>query len=346
MAALRKLARAVACEALFRTGVVASARARTQDQAKILIYHSVAPQESPYVCGLEVTVSPSLFEKQLDYLCNNYHIVTLQQLVSGLRQARLSKRTIVLTFDDGFRDNYELAWPILRKYGVSATIFLCTDVIGTGKVLWPHRLTYLMNCVGVERVLELAEGNWSVPDGISRSLTYLVIINLIARYVQMTDIETFLQGAFRHFGIVDPDRASAQLYLGWAQVEEMMKAGIEFGNHTCSHSNLALLDQQGQRQEIIAARDRIIGAVPENLSISFAYPFGQVNHFTDLSEQIVQESGHSCALQGVSSPIVHGSSVYSLGRIYVAAESLAQFACRIEGISPGRMLRSLGRAQE
>jgi len=92
----------------------------------ILMYHSIDNN------NVFFTVKPEIFEKQIKYLKdNNYNVISLAELVKILELNNdLPKKTIVLTFDDGFEDNYLNVWPVLKKYNFPATIFLATGLVG------------------------------------------------------------------------------------------------------------------------------------------------------------------------------------------------------------------------
>lgn len=95
-------------------------------KASILMYHSIGENEVVF------NVTPEDFEKQLDYLKRkNYKVMKLKELVEKLKSGKeIEKKSVVLTLDDGFKDNYSNAFPILKKYGFPATIFLATAYMG------------------------------------------------------------------------------------------------------------------------------------------------------------------------------------------------------------------------
>ena len=102
--------------------------------APILMYHSVNPNH-------HYSISPAAFDEQLRYLSSNYTIISLSSLVEMLRKDNiLYSNPVVLTFDDGYEDNYYYAYSLLKKYGCSATIFLCPGFID--EVADIHRIGY------------------------------------------------------------------------------------------------------------------------------------------------------------------------------------------------------------
>lgn len=105
-------------------------------QIPILYYHSVMLEAKN-----EVRMPPDQFEAQMDFLCDNgYQSITLNQLYRAFYQgASLPPKPFVITFDDGYLDNYTTAFPILRRYGFTATVFMVSSYIGGEDFLsWPQ----------------------------------------------------------------------------------------------------------------------------------------------------------------------------------------------------------------
>jgi len=103
---------------------------------QILVYHKVSPDTHPF---FEPT-HPVVFEQQMQFLKQCYQIMPLTELVERAKRGDVPDRAVAITFDDGYRDNYEFAFPILKKYGLPATVFVATGAIGTGEILWHDRI--------------------------------------------------------------------------------------------------------------------------------------------------------------------------------------------------------------
>jgi peptidoglycan/xylan/chitin deacetylase (PgdA/CDA1 family) len=101
----------------------------------ILCYHRFGPRSS------QLAVTPAAFEAQMDYLARNgYHVIPLERLAGHLeRGEEIPRKSVVLTIDDGYRSTYEVAFPVLRKHGFPATVFLYSDFVGAPDALtWPQ----------------------------------------------------------------------------------------------------------------------------------------------------------------------------------------------------------------
>lgn len=101
--------------------------------APIIMYHSVSPKQNPAISGL--IVSPETFQRQMRFLKEcKYNILPLDELAALLKEKkRLPPRTIAITFDDGYKDNYTYAFPILRKYNIPVTMFIIINEVGRPK---------------------------------------------------------------------------------------------------------------------------------------------------------------------------------------------------------------------
>lgn len=96
----------------------------------ILMYHKIDREES---LKNKLAVSPETFQRQMAFLSRNkYNVISLQKLAGLLKnKEKISHNTVVITFDDGYENNYLRAYPILKKYNLPATIFIIADFIGT-----------------------------------------------------------------------------------------------------------------------------------------------------------------------------------------------------------------------
>ena len=114
----------------------------TRSQVKIIMYHRVGANNEIWSVD---AVDSSDFEKQIRYLIKTHKIISLEELTKILIEKKsLQKRTAVITFDDGYKDNYINAYPILKKYNIPATIFLTTGHINSDKFFWWDRLGYIL----------------------------------------------------------------------------------------------------------------------------------------------------------------------------------------------------------
>jgi peptidoglycan/xylan/chitin deacetylase (PgdA/CDA1 family) len=143
-------------------------------KAPILMYHHIqTPPVGADAVRRDISVAPERFESHLKYLYDNgYHVITLDDLLNYLAQGRsLPEKPVILTFDDGYADNYTDAFPLLKKYGMVGHFFIITDFVNAGR---PEYMSWT-------QIEELAAASQRIgshsrdhPDLRSKSVDYLV----------------------------------------------------------------------------------------------------------------------------------------------------------------------------
>jgi peptidoglycan/xylan/chitin deacetylase (PgdA/CDA1 family) len=257
-------------------------------KALILAYHRVLSEKEltgDYFIQPGMYVRNDVFEQQMQFLTERFQIVSLPELLDYWSERRWDdeKRYCVITFDDGWVDNYVYAYPILRKYNIPATIFLPTALVGTNQWFWPDKMGYLLRHYYGSR-----EGQWTMKavkssflNGRSwaRDLIGQTGNGNIDSAIEMCkerseeEIYKFVDEMSRAMELKFPD---ARLLINWREVEEMSQHGISFGSHSCTHKILPKLSPEKIRNEIEQSlhtlKEKKINYVPV-----FAYPNGDYN---------------------------------------------------------------------
>lgn len=205
----------------------------------VLMYHRILPtsderfhQEEP---GMRVT--PESFEMQLQELKRHFELVNLSDWVQAKEAGRpLPKRACAVTFDDGWRDNYEYAFPLLEKHQVPATLFAVAEKIGTDFQFWPNIIAaLLLNGAGPrlaeDSVLNLAGTSQTRPDAET-------IAQCIKQLKARTDADIFQALESLQWRML-LSKPMLPALMNWDQLREMQASGlVEVGSHTCSHRRL------------------------------------------------------------------------------------------------------------
>ena len=262
------------------------------DTTVILTYHRVLEKWEPTLDysqpGMGVTVST--FERQLSFLEQYFEIVPLGTLLDDETVRRPARRPrCVITFDDGWRDNYDLAFPILRKRAVPATIFLTTDFIGTDRVFWHTELLYLLlhgqlsPFLGSD--LALASYPKTVRDCLRRCAGRTRVscaadtddvIETVKATCDEGMIQDLIQRLTRAAGLRRPFFAERRFFLDWDQVREMAANGFEIGSHGCSHRIMTRLSTHEATQELLRSKAEIEARVGRAVR-HFAFPNEDAN---------------------------------------------------------------------
>lgn len=323
------------------TGVLGRLTKRTPGDAAILMYHRVVPRHEANP-GMEagMYVEPATFDLHLKYLAEHFHVVPLAELAALLRGDagnKTRKPLCAITFDDGWVDFIEHAFPALRRHDAPATVFLPTNFIGTRDWFWTDRLAYLLHTTHADRlkgsrgtcVNPLAEKLLELPG--PPSLQTDAAINLLKTH-RTEEVEEVLAELSQAVGIspLPPKRA----FLSWEEVAELSRSRlVSFGSHTARHQILTTLTDEEVREELTRSKDKLLeqGAVDPSF-IPFCYPNG---NFNDAIAGIVAEAGYSLAVTTREGWVAPDSDSYSLKRVAVHEDVTAtrgMFGCRVAGI--------------
>ncbi len=252
-------------------------------QTVILYYHRVIPAATIHeVCSLpQIVISLEDFEAQLDFLADQYAILSLDEFETIRRERRaMPLKTAVITFDDGWEDNYTHAFPVLKRRGIPATIFLSTDYIGTGRAFWQEQLLHLIK-VWRHRMqsgeIQPADARQLPPSltpallspDAGREALRLIESLKSADDALRTQWLQVLSGALRH----PPFPFQTNGFMNWKQVREMHSAGIEFGSHAQTHRLLTGLSPQDIAREVRESREQMEVALNARVT-AFSYPNG------------------------------------------------------------------------
>jgi peptidoglycan/xylan/chitin deacetylase (PgdA/CDA1 family) len=222
----------------------------------------------------------------------------LLELAERSRKGTVPPGAVAITFDDGYRDNYEYAFPILKKYGLTATIFVATGVTGSSNLLWHDRMFDAFRYTTKERARVL---NWNLPelilDSPEKRQESVNSVRARARTLWGDALSRFtddIEDALRPQVPSGPPRM-----LNWDQIKEMHRAGIAFGSHTVTHPILSFLPRHELIVEIGDSKRHLEEQLGEPIC-TFAYPNGQVADFGDEAKAVLQECGYRCAVTTIS----------------------------------------------
>jgi peptidoglycan/xylan/chitin deacetylase (PgdA/CDA1 family) len=233
----------------------------------MLVYHACEPDDTAFLAGRHLSITPEAFARQLDFLCAHYRIVDLATLESGVTV----DRALAVTFDDGLRSIRTRLLPALQQRAVPARVYLVTKVLNNAGMIWIHELVWVLRAhPTLARVRAAATLGLPADAPVE---TFAARARDVSTMAQVEGLLTDLRAAIGY--APDAVAAEAQLYLTDQDLKVLMGAGVTFGNHTVSHQDLTRLDAETCAREIREAAARLAsvpGAVP-----SLAYPFGRRN---------------------------------------------------------------------
>jgi len=316
---------------------------------RILMFHRILDKEgdSYDYSHPGIVVFKATLAKQMRFLADRYNVISFDKLVEALKIGRkLPPKTVVITFDDGWRDNYLNAYPVLKNHNLPAIIFLSTCFLENNKLFWPETLNYLIGQgkSGVQHLgLTLRELSQKVKDPLQRRILQSLLDvyqHPLKRIELMKRIDPDLREEIfcslkRYFSRADDGIQSRRWSLTWEEAMEMAEDGITFGSHGVSHEPLPLLGKPEIMKELFDSKKIIEKRLRANVRF-FAYPNGDYNTET---QRLAQAAGYEAACttgRGWSS-----DNLFEMERIGVHDSistglrgkfSGAMFACLVAGI--------------
>ncbi len=267
----------------------------------VLNYHRIGDSEGQLWDHALWSVSAEELDGQLETLARCAEVIDPCEIPAAMSRRR--GRRVLITFDDGYRDNYELAFPLLRRHRLSATFFLATGFLDRPRASWWDEIAWMVHRAGGEaRHATAMDAGGTQPAGVSllpagtsftTSNRDAAIVELIARYKALPDGEgeRFLEELAETTGSGRCGAGDARdLWMTWAMAREMHAAGMSIGGHTATHPVLARLSVERQREEIMACARRL----GEEVGVAmrwFAYPIGGRDTFTHPTQGILRDCG-------------------------------------------------------
>lgn len=231
----------------------------------VLCYHSIHSTTS------FASATPGLLEQHLLWLKTHCTMIPFSEVAAAVGDTVGRRPRVAVTFDDGYADNYECAFPLLQRYEVPATVFLTVGFVEKDPAV-------------VER-----------------------------------------------FRILRRTGAEELRPLTWSQVREMRRGGIQFGTHTYSHPNLALLDRSAAEVELRRSKEIMEDRVGERIGL-LAYPFGRPKlHFTTDTIEIVAQTGYECAAATTTRAVRASDAPFTVPRFFLTGVSVGTLADIIHG---------------
>jgi peptidoglycan/xylan/chitin deacetylase (PgdA/CDA1 family) len=264
----------------------------SQKRFQILNYHRILPRQETLAID---NIAVADFEKQVDILTNCFRVISLVQLVREVRDGTLEPNTVCITFDDGYRDNFIHAYPILLKYGISATIFLATGVVENPSLLWHDKVFQTLKLTRIPQIESRLNGKtrWRIDRTDERTRLAFSLLDALKRlHPEARDLE--IEKLMVACEITE-NQLSKDEMLSWREIQEMHHNGIAFGAHTVTHPILSLLNENNIASEISESKRMIEDKLGESVEV-FAYPNGQEKDYDERTKHILRSLGFRCAL--------------------------------------------------
>jgi len=294
--------RALAAKALGSAVARPFPRARSRE-LRILAYHRVLdddPGSFQYDEGV-ISATTEVFERQVQFVAKNFDVISFKDLVQfELGTLPIPKWPLIITFDDGYRDNYTNAFPVMRRHALPATIFLAAEYIGKDRLFWWDLVAY---CVKHSAATSVVLPDVStVPVSLATAEDKRLVIGNILQWIKRVPDKAknkLVDELPDLLHVTLPDLSKEPLQLTWDEVREMAAGGIEFGSHTMTHPILSNVGTDALEHEIAGSKRLIEQELGKEI-VAFAYPVGGQRHFNCEAQVAVAQSGFRYAVSYIN----------------------------------------------
>ena len=288
---------------------LSSAIARRQGFGRIVMYHGVPPEGA------------QTLSEQLSYLARNFKVVSLETLVNRLaNDGRPGANEIVLTFDDGLRNNLTVVYPILRELNVPATFFVCPALIENGAWLWNHEMRCRLQTLPASALAELRMKLLAPGTSVDGIVEWMKTLRLLRR----RQCEALVRQATPDFQPTPRQQAAFDI-MDWDDLLSLDSRLITVGSHTQSHPILTTLSDQEIELELLDSHRCLEQRLQRPVDY-FCYPNGS---YDKRAYQVVKKAYRAAVT--TESGMVDGRESFDLHRLprIPSAESAALTAWRL-----------------
>ncbi|MGB0383536.1 MAG: polysaccharide deacetylase family protein [Ardenticatenaceae bacterium] len=267
----------------------------------VMAYHRIIDVNTPdflYYDG--VAESPDVFARQMAYVAENFNVIDLARLHAFVKHGHpLPSRPMLITFDDGYIDNYTYAFPLLRGLGLPAVIFLITGRMDNPIVPWWDECAYYFRRTEKSQVMLPLLGAQDISTTKQRQVVLDKLLSTL-KTVPDADKQDMIPQVSSALDVAPPPH-DRSLFVSWDQVREMVANGIACQPHTVSHPILTRVPQEEMRRQLKESRDRIISETGQEV-MAFAYPNGLSADYDVTTQQTVSSLGYSMAFTLATGP--------------------------------------------
>ncbi len=232
----------------------------------------------------------------------------------------LPKRSAVITIDDGYRDFYEIAFPVLKKFGLPATIYVVTSFVDGKNWIWTDKARYILAKTSNAKCVATI-GSKSIQADLSDTVSRLKVagaINSELKKMPDTEKELCLLQLASEMSVAMPDIPPVEFEpFGWDEAREMFEAAnIEIGSHTANHPILTNVDVESLENELQSSKSMIESKLQSDV-IHFCYPNGNLGH---RERDAAENAGYTSAVTTELRLCENGDDPFLLPRVDAESE--------------------------
>jgi len=322
---------------LFKLGILQAIQQVHVQYLTVLNYHRIdtASRIAFDTFKPNVSATPTSFAQQMDLLSRWFRVVSFGEVIAWLSgESSLPPHAALITFDDGYLDNYLQAVPILERYNFPALIFLTTDHIETDRPFYWDLIAYCFYHTPLDH-FSLSESTWHWTETPQLDRVIKQFTENLKTYPQDKK-QAIVERLPELLNVSIPQGIFRNLMMSWNQVRELKTHGIEFGGHTMTHPILSRVTALQAHNEIVGSKTRIEAETGDPV-LGFAYPNGQARDFNPKIVQMVSEAGYRAAFSLINGPESYNAvrqNPYQIKRVFIShKDTLSHMVFKVCGIN-------------
>ena len=315
------------------TGCAAFALKVRRSNPLILMYHGVSStnrNESMLRNCESKHTAASLFNEHLTALRKSREVISLDEMTAGLRSGHDLSKTVAITFDDGYRNNFSVAADLLTRHKMSATFFLATGFIDTEQLIWTDKLELVLDRTSrkslrldipplEQQPQQPRQPRYDFPlVSHTEKRVALRALKAALKKLNPRQLADSIAGIEEQLQVNEVVADGDYLFMTWNQARALTRAGFEVGAHTMTHPILSRISDDDARIEILGSRDRVYAELGQ-CSSTFCYPNGKHEDYTRACVDICQS--HFKAALSTTRGAAHVNDMFELKRFGVGASS-------------------------
>lgn len=282
-------------------------RASGRGRLVIVNYHRILDAPDSL---LESEPNVATFRWQMELLAKCFNVMPLHEALALLHSGRMPARAVCITFDDGYRSTHDLALPVLREFGLPATVFVTTGYLGEGS-MWNDRILEAVRRVSGDAI-DLRDKGWGLHPvrTLAERKDTIERLTEMAKYLPPSERQALTLKLEALAGCDD----GPALMLTTDMVRTMSREGITIGAHTVSHPILTSLEDERARFEIEESKRQLEAITGEPVRF-FAYPNGKAGmDFDERHVAMAREAGFDAAFTTAVGAATSGDDQFRIPR--------------------------------
>src|ERR1035437_7395127 len=328
---VRKAAKNAAKKVFVASGVLRFAHKLAAPAAVILRYHSIQnrPEQYDNTIGCDSIHATSIFERHMELIARRFSTVSMDDVALCLKGERsLPQRAVAITFDDGYKDNFRFAAPILNRFGIPGTFYVLVDSVDRSKAPWYCLLRHAFWASRRPNWRDPATGTiHDLTDSQARDTAFLNAAEVCAKSSAPAR-EELIQNAARSLD-PEPFPNESDLMMTWDDARTLVKSGHIVGSHTMTHPNVARVSAADARSELTESKLKLEKELGEPVK-HFSYPHPALNpQWNESTLKITEELGYATAVTTTCGAVRADARPLAIPRTYIPREE-SEFLWHIE----------------